>query len=781
MPRLLVRAVVLLGATAAATALVDRWVLPDVLPAGSGRHAYRARAVRRPAGEPRTADVVFLRPLAGPARGRILPATRPPSIPLDRLLGRAVFMELRPDGGAVLVGIARDRLLLWLAGGLVALILLFAGGAGWRLMLVLLAGLASLVGILVPLLLRGVPPVVAAGATMLVFFGVAAALIGRGGRRMWAILVGSAGGAAVAGALSLIAVRAGRLTGVYSSLTKSLWYSSGMRGLDYPQLLAAGMIVGACAIILDLAAAVASAVHEVARANPALPRPALAEAGLSVGRDVMGTELNTLIFAHAGVNFGALLLPMLSSAVRGHEISALQTFSRQDVAAELLAMLIGTTALVLTIPITAAAGAVLMHRRTDPRARGGPDRTARVPWWPWVAVAGGVLAAWLGCLAWHARAFHRYARRDADPSGSARYLVQARVESVRPPAAKLVSNRAGKGREQIQQADCKLTSGPHRGQRCQVANAISGFPGHDKLLDPGEKVLLQIWVQDERVIYGTVIDFSRGSWLIHFAFLLLGAVVLVGRGKGLRALAALAFSAMILYPALLGVGVGAWSLPALPIFVLATLPLCAGVFLILGGATRKAASGSVGAFGGLLAGAVCAVLAARAMAMSGLESDSMAAIRNYTGAGLDYTGLLQAGMVLGIVGAAMDVAIAIASAVQEVLRAKPTVSRSELLRSALSVGRGIMIPMVLVLTFAYLGLSLPILMLPKLLPEQHSCLLLSNERISVEALRIVVGGIGIVCAVPLTAVVAAGLARRERTKGRTHAGTDDTCGDAAGG
>ena len=144
----------------------------------------------------------------------------------------------------------------------------------------------------------------------------------------------------------------------------------------------------------------------------------------------------------------------------------------------------------------------------------------------------------------------------------------------------------------------------------------------------------------------------------------------------------------------------------------------------------------------------------------------MAAIRMFTkAADLDYRGLLEAGMVLGIVGAGMDVAIAIVSAVEQIALAKPSATARELLSRGMAVGRGIMVPMVLVLTFAYVGLGLPILLLPAVVGG-HPSVLISNERIAVEALRIVVGGIGVVCTVPIAAACAAWVfARRTKPAG----------------
>ncbi len=773
----LLRALLALAATCAAGVLIDRLLLPDAISGEKGALLCRCRVVAPPPGSPAAADAVFVRPRAGPKKGRVVSAVyaaAAASRPAE-LLGAGVFVEFPAGGGRPVVrSPARDRLLLALAGVLFALIVLIAGRALWRLVPALLVGGGVLLGVLVPCLLRGVSPLAAGLLTGAVFLLAGAALIGKASRRSLGILAGGLGGLAAAAVLAVLALRVGRMTGVYSALTKDLWYDPAVT-LDFRQLLAAGMIVGACGIILDLAAAVTSAVHEVARANPTLTRRQLAAAGLAVGRDVMGTELNTLIFAYAGAHFGVLLLPTLGAALRGYEIPPLRIFSMQDVAAEIFQMLVGTVALILTIPITAAAAAVLLGGGPRPVSAPRPTRRRFRPSRRWLLCAAGVVLAWGAATLWQRSLHHRYGPRPADAPNTARYLVQGRVRDAHPPAARLAMTQQ---REQIQEVTCVLTSGPRRGQTVpDVPNAVSGFPGHDKILAPGDSVLLQTWVRDGQITYATIIDYSRGAWLIHFAFVLVAVVLVVGKARGLRALVALLVSAAVLYPAMIAVAAaGAGGPPAapgeppaqpasvaLPIFLAAALGLCLMVFLILAGPTRKALAGAAGSFGGLLAGGGCALAAAGALHLSGRQSDAMAAIRMFTrAANLDYKGLLQAGMVLGIVGAGMDVAIAIVSAVGQVRLAKPAATAAELFRSGLAVGRGIMIPMVLVLAFAYIGLSLPILILPRVLPGQHLSLLISNERISVEVLRILVGGIGVVCTVPITAAVAAAVHKARR-------------------
>ena len=288
-----------LAAVIAGWVLLDRLALPNEIALPEGGVLYRARVVRVAAPSKQTVNVLYVRPATGPHRDKCVPASYVAAAgTLEDLIGKTVFVELPAAGAGIVRSFARDRLFLALAAGLLGLIVLIAGEAVWRLLMVLRAGVVSLVIGRGPCLAAGGPPIAAGLLAGVTFIIAAALLLGRAGKLSLGIVAGATGGIAAAAALALLAVAAGRLTGVYSSLTKDLWYNPATRGLNFPQLLCAGMIVGTCGIIVDLAAAVSSAIHEVRQANPLLTRRQLAAAGLAVGRDVMGTELNTLVFAY---------------------------------------------------------------------------------------------------------------------------------------------------------------------------------------------------------------------------------------------------------------------------------------------------------------------------------------------------------------------------------------------------------------------------------------------------------------------------------------------------
>jgi len=661
-------------------------------------------------------------------------------------VGQRVFVEVRDGGEATVVGLVRDGAMLYLAGIFLSLFVIVGGKQALGSTAGLIAAFAGTLFVLVPMIMAGVHPQLAVLATSAGLAVLISVLISGVRRRTAAIIAGCMGGLLITCILAAISSSFLRMTGVYSALTQDLWYTGRGTGLDFVKLLSAGITLGALGVVIDLATAVASAVFEVAEVNPAMSRRNLALAGLRVGRDVMGTELNTLVFAYAGAQVGLLLLPFFGP--KGYELPIIQILSLQGFAAEAAHILVGTAGLILTIPLTAlVAGLTAPGRRV--RADNTPKRRRASlksrAFWPatvtcWTALA--VVALWF-C----ARSYHTYA--EGGSGKAARRLVRAEVLAADPPAARF---EVRANAERKQNVNALLLSGPMAATEMTIYNAVSGFPGHDKLVRPGDRVLVKTVSSEGRAV-ASIIDHDRGRSLIAMVWAVGLLVMAVGGRNGLRAMGALALCAPVL-----GLGlylIAARSMPALPVLAVAALLICAAVFIVLAGPTRKAACAAGGAFGGIAVGGICAAAAGSLMGFTGLQSDSLFAIRMFgSGGSIDYRGLLSAGILLGIVGVAMDVAIAVASSAGEIASAKPTADRAELWRRGMSVGRKVMCTMVLALLFAYLGANIPLLILPQAAEDMPMMLALNNDRFACEELRIIAGGIGVVAAIPATAFLA---------------------------
>jgi uncharacterized membrane protein len=162
---------------------------------------------------------------------------------------------------------------------------------------------------------------------------------------------------------------------------------------------------------------------------------------------------------------------------------------------------------------------------------------------------------------------------------------------------------------------------------------------------------------------------------------------------------------------------------------------------------------------------------------SGFSSEE-AALVQIGSANLDLTGLVLAGMVLGALGALDDMTVTQASAVWELRAANPQMPRRTLVRSALRIGRDHVASTVNTLALAYIGASLPLLIL--LVQSRQSLGTVANsETVAIEIVRTLVGSIGLVASVPLTTylavfVVSAAGAAGRRPRGRRPSGPTPT-------
>lgn len=118
------------------------------------------------------------------------------------------------------------------------------------------------------------------------------------------------------------------------------------------------------------------------------------------------------------------------------------------------------------------------------------------------------------------------------------------------------------------------------------------------------------------------------------------------------------------------------------------------------------------------------------------------------------TSLLVTGIVVGTLGAMMDVAVVISSTINEITRDTETVSMGEAFRSGMTVGREILSTMVNTLLFAYLGVLLPFFLAIEVF-DVSLLRLMNYSFVGVEILRIAVGLVGLSLIIPVTALVAA--------------------------
>ncbi|HEY2204250.1 MAG TPA: YibE/F family protein [Pseudonocardia sp.] len=276
----------------------------------------------------------------------------------------------------------------------------------------------------------------------------------------------------------------------------------------------------------------------------------------------------------------------------------------------------------------------------------------------------------------------------------------------------------------------------------------------------GDKVVLQYSGGDpaDTASY-QVSDFQRGASLWVLGLLFAGAVILLGRWRGLAALAALGVSFLVLV---------VFVLPAIlagrnPLAV-ALVGSCLIMFAVLYLSHGLSARTSTAVVGTLLSLGLIGLLSwafTGAAALTGLDDSTENLLAALGGnARLDPRGLLLAGFVIGALGVLDDVTVTQTSAVWELRRANPGLGPSELFSAAMRIGRDHISSAVNTLVLAYAGASLPLLLFFTVsgLSLGQS---VTAEDVAAEVVRTLAGSIGLVASVPVTTGVAALVASRE--------------------
>ncbi|WP_371376629.1 YibE/F family protein [Sporomusa aerivorans] len=305
----------------------------------------------------------------------------------------------------------------------------------------------------------------------------------------------------------------------------------------------------------------------------------------------------------------------------------------------------------------------------------------------------------------------------------------------------------------------QLTSGPEAGKVVDTFNFVSERSAYEIRVKPGDKVIVAISHDLGKVTYH-VSDFDRFDYVYVLGGLFVLALVVFGGFIGAKSVLVIAFSILVIFKFFIGqVLINQYSLTLLTLVVAAIIAVATQ--LVVSGLSKKTLAAVLGTVGGVAVAGILSALSIRLMHLTGLDSEEAMLLKASALAHIDFQGVLFAGMVFGALGAVMDVTISIASAVYEVKSVQPSIGFKDLVRAGMNVGRDIMGTMSNTLILAYAGSSLPLMLL--IASQQNAPMLkiLNLNMIVTEFARALTGSIGLICAIPLTAVITAVLLQRD--------------------
>ena len=273
----------------------------------------------------------------------------------------------------------------------------------------------------------------------------------------------------------------------------------------------------------------------------------------------------------------------------------------------------------------------------------------------------------------------------------------------------------------------------------------------------GDEVIVNIST-DPEAGFVAVNDRYRVPTLALLLGLFAVAVTLVGGWRGVRSLIALALTLAVIVRVVVPLILAGWD-PAWVAIVAAT-GVTVATFLLTEGARRQTVAAALGTAISLTLVAVLASVFDSLSRFTPLRgSESAGFLLSLGSTEVDLGGLVLAAVIFGALGVLDDVTVTQAATVQELYESDTRVSRFALAGRAMNVGRSHIAATVNTLVLAYVGASLPLIVLFAA-GGQDPALVVSGEVVAVEVVRALVGSIGIVAAVPITTAIAVGLIGR---------------------
>ena len=312
--------------------------------------------------------------------------------------------------------------------------------------------------------------------------------------------------------------------------------------------------------------------------------------------------------------------------------------------------------------------------------------------------------------------------------------------------------------EQLLLAEVK--TGQYKGETLQVYSYVGPLYGGQLKVGDGATLLISTYADGTHT--ATVYEYNRLPALAVIVAMFLIATVAVGGKVGAKSLVALAITLVCLFWILIPLLMkGA---PTLLTVFLVCAYITVVTMVILGGVQRKTVCAALSTIAGTALSLLFGLAAQSLARVDGLrlaDVEPLLQLRQ-TGTPLGLRGLLVGGIVISALGAVMDVAMSIASALTEVHTVAPDRGARELFRSGMNIGRDMVGTMTNTLILAFLGSGFALIIYLYSLglsPYQ----LISSAYLTIEVVSSISSSIGVILSVPLTALISSVIL----TKGKT--------------
>lgn len=300
----------------------------------------------------------------------------------------------------------------------------------------------------------------------------------------------------------------------------------------------------------------------------------------------------------------------------------------------------------------------------------------------------------------------------------------------------------------------EILTGEHRSEVLTVRHTIEMIMPGNYIFKVNDQVLIRLTENaDGKIETVKIEERVRDTSIYIITALFAVMMLLIGRKQGLKALISLIIMVGLIFFVYIPMILKGFSPLLLSILISAAAITI--TLMLISGRHKKTMVAILGTMSGVLIAGLLAVIFGEIGKLTGLAADtaiSLAYIPHFRG--LDYKGLLFGTIIIGSIGAVMDVALSIASSLWEIWELNPAIPPKQLIRSGMNIGRDIMGSMSNTLILAYVGTSVHLIIL-FMVYQISFTEIINYDSVSSEILRAMAGSIGLMFTIPATVWISA--------------------------
>ena len=307
----------------------------------------------------------------------------------------------------------------------------------------------------------------------------------------------------------------------------------------------------------------------------------------------------------------------------------------------------------------------------------------------------------------------------------------------------------------VQQLKAEMKNGKHKGETVFLKNKYSSSGAYDQAYQKGDELFIVLKTSESEQLTGSVQDVKRDTYMMYVLWIFIFVLLWIGKMQGFFSIVSLVINAMVLAYAL-DVYVAHPNVSLLLICGITVVLFTIISLLLTNGWNEKSFAAIIITLLGTFSALLITYVVMWITNENGLRYEAMDCLTR------PYQLIFMAGLIVGSLGAVMDVAITMASSVFELYEKDTSITNQALKTSTLDIGKDIMGTMTSILFFAYVSGSMPMLIL--YLKNATALNFALSLNLSLEFARALAGGIGIVLAIPIGLYVSIFFVNRKRAK-----------------